>query len=275
MCVIAICPAHLRPSLATVTACATANPHGAGVAWREGNRVLWRKGFSDPGELKAFIDGIKGEAVTHFRWASVGEPVPALCHPFPVSGKPSTALQGAARRVLFHNGTWSQWRNAVDELGLELDGPVSDTRVAAATVSHVGDIAIRRMPGRWVVMTAKGLDTYGDFQTRKGIRYSNLNWVSHLPENLQGGPVRIVDEHGSGAGLVQPDLRRFELLPSQCEPPDADKAEGWSSSLQRMADKTGRAIRDIETGQTFTPRSCAKQFDYRRWYREQQEGRGD
>ena len=71
MCVILVCPGNVRPDRATLDACHEANPHGAGVAWREDGEVRWMKGL-DPGELEALIARLPGEIVIHFRWASVG-----------------------------------------------------------------------------------------------------------------------------------------------------------------------------------------------------------
>ena len=40
MCVILVCPGNVRPDRATLDACHEANPHGAGVAWRDDGAVL-------------------------------------------------------------------------------------------------------------------------------------------------------------------------------------------------------------------------------------------
>ena len=112
MCVILVCPANVRPDRATLDACHRANPHGAGVAWREDDEVRWSKGL-EPDELEPLIAGLPGEIVIHFRWASVGEVTPKLCHPFPITASATTRLTGHARAVLFHNGTWGEWRETL------------------------------------------------------------------------------------------------------------------------------------------------------------------
>ena len=53
------------------------------------------------------------EIVIHFRIASVGEVTPKLCHPFPVTACATTRFSGHARAVLFHNGTWGDWRETL------------------------------------------------------------------------------------------------------------------------------------------------------------------
>ena len=84
MCVILICPGGVRPDRPTLEACHEANPHGAGVAWRQDGGVRWLKGLDVP-RLASLLPRLPGEVVVHFRWASVGDVAPALCHPFPVT----------------------------------------------------------------------------------------------------------------------------------------------------------------------------------------------
>lgn len=96
---------------------------------------------------------LSGEIVIHFRWASVGEVTPELCHPFPVTSKATTRLSGQARAVLFHNGTWGQWRDTLRRMPRHRspDGLLSDTRVAASVVDLCGMDLLEGLPGRWVV----------------------------------------------------------------------------------------------------------------------------
>jgi predicted glutamine amidotransferase len=72
MCVILVCPKNVRPDRATLESCHRANPHGAGVAWREDGEVRWSKGL-EPAELDRIVRTLPGEIVIHFRLASVGE----------------------------------------------------------------------------------------------------------------------------------------------------------------------------------------------------------
>ena len=89
-------------------------PIPTGPGWRgaKTTRCAGSKGL-EPEELEPLIAGLAGEIVIHFRWASVGEVTPKLCHPFPVTARATTRLSGHARAVLFHNGTWSQWRETL------------------------------------------------------------------------------------------------------------------------------------------------------------------
>ena len=182
MCVILVCPAKIRPDRETLDACHKANPHGAGVAWRDGDRVRWSKGL-DPDELEPLIAGLSGEIVVHFRWASVGEVTPKLCHPFPITASATTRLSGHARAVLFHNGTWTDWREMLRRMpGGRVAGLLSDTRVAASLVDLCGIDALERLPGRWVFFERDFTELLGDWQRWRGMKVSNLGFERHLPD---------------------------------------------------------------------------------------------
>jgi hypothetical protein len=181
MCVILVCPENIRPDSATIAACHRANPHGAGVAWREDGEVHWSKGL-EPDEVEKLIAGLTGEIVIHFRIASVGEVTPKLCHPFPVTACATTRLSGHARAVLFHNGTWSDWRENLRRMPRHRmpDELLSDTRVAASLVDLCGVDVLDRLPGRWVFFDRDFTELYGDWREWDGIRVSNLGFTHQL-----------------------------------------------------------------------------------------------
>lgn len=184
MCVILVCPPQVRPDIDVLKACHTANPHGAGVAWRQGGQVHWQKNLGAE-EVDSLIAGIEGELVIHFRWASVGGVDPQLCHPFPVDRGASTKLIGKAARLLFHNGTWSGHRSALEfvekKQERKVGGPISDTRVVALLVDHMRDNSVlKHIEGRFVLYSAKSTKLYGDWRTWRGMRVSNLGFVYEL-----------------------------------------------------------------------------------------------
>lgn len=180
MCVILVCPKIVRPDRAIIEACHRANPHGAGVAWREDGEVHWMKGL-EPDELEALIAGLSGEIVIHFRIASVGEVTPRLCHPFPVTTCATTRLSGHTRAALFHNGTWFDWRETLRRMPRgRVGGLLSDTRVAASLVDLCGTDVLDRLPGRWVFFDRDFTQLYGEWQKWRGMRVSNLYFTSHL-----------------------------------------------------------------------------------------------
>lgn len=182
MCVILVCPETVRPSPEVLYACHEANPHGAGVAWREGGRVRWQKNLTT-GELVTLLRQLEGEVVIHFRWASVGGVDPRLCHPFPVTPKANVSLSGMAETVLFHNGTWSGYEDALERLSEERElpaAPMSDTRAAALMVNVEGPDALQHLPGRWVWMNARETRLFGPWEEWRGMRLSNSHFVPRL-----------------------------------------------------------------------------------------------
>ena len=184
MCVIIVCPPKVRPGLNTLMACAAANPHGAGVAWRAKGEVRWTKNLG-PIEVHQLLRKLKGEVVIHFRWASVGGVSPELCHPFPVNKSAQTALVGKARRVLFHNGTWGGFKDALAYIEKtekrKVGGPISDSRVMALLVNHLHDPdLLQSVDGRFVLMGTPTTNLFGDWREWHGMRCSNLGFLYEL-----------------------------------------------------------------------------------------------
>ena len=189
MCVILVCPeSSARPSREVLEACHQANPHGAGLAWRERKRVRWMKNL-DVDDTEALLAELPGEVVIHFRWASVGGIDADLCHPFPVTATAKTDLFGEADSVLFHNGTWSAYEEALRLLRKERGkriprGPMSDTRAAAICLHAIGPRLLPKLPGRWVWMSATRTRLYGSWCDFEGMKVSNL-WFLPRPERAE------------------------------------------------------------------------------------------
>jgi hypothetical protein len=221
MCVILVCPDEtLRPDRAVLDACHASNPHGAGVAWREGGRVRWMKNL-EPDDLEALLPELPDEIVIHFRWASVGGVDADLCHPFPVTRKAETDLFGTADAVLFQNGTWGAYDVALRRLTTERGkriprGPMSDTR-AAALCAHVhGRRVLSKLPGRWVWMDGTQTRLYGDWEKHRGMLASNLHFVRRI--------VRVSDRDRPDADESPTDLCQPDLW--SCERPQNGAANG-------------------------------------------------
>jgi hypothetical protein len=178
MCVALICPPKVRPSLPLLEACHRANPHGAGIAWRERGRIHYRKGLRYS-EVHQLAGEKAGELVIHFRWASVGGVDPGLCHPFPITAAAELKPGGTAAAVLFHNGTWHDWPDALPEIG-DLAGPLSDTRIAAALSAQIGTRHLRRLPGRWAVMKRSEIELHGEWLQYRGMLVSNRAFERYL-----------------------------------------------------------------------------------------------
>lgn len=133
-----------RPSDDVLLRADDKNPDGIGIAWREKGQVRWEKGLN----IEQLLSRLHSKPlpfpnVIHFRQATVGGEISALCHPFVASPTASTALKGSAKSVLFHNGHWSPWEFKLRENLLDRGrkipaGPWSDSRALAWFVGVYG-----------------------------------------------------------------------------------------------------------------------------------------
>lgn len=194
MCVAAIisCPV----SLDYLRKMAESNPHGGGVAWPDAASGLMRfkKGLTAE-EIHALQES--GELtfpyLLHFRWATAGDKVPEMTHPFPVGIRALFGeLEGAAEQVLIHNGTmsWAQqkyWVPNTDylyHLPWELINRASDTAIAAWLLAEPGSQDILKAL-QWATCLASVQDgqlvteTTGEWDEFEGNKYSNLHWLPY------------------------------------------------------------------------------------------------
>ena len=109
------------------------------------------------GKIDKLARTIKGELVIHFRIASVGGVCDELRHPFPVTQKSKLAARGRTGAVLFQNGTWGGYTEALrfaKSEGHKLpEGDMSDARAAAFLVSIYGHKFLAKCgSSRWVYM---------------------------------------------------------------------------------------------------------------------------
>gem|GEM_PF-1379859 len=184
-----IIPKDVRPSLETLRLCERANPHGGGIAWRTAGSVEWLK-TNDVAEIDKLALKMKGELVIHFRIASIGAVCNELRHPFPISKKSKLDERGRTGSVLFQNGTWSGYAEALkfaEGEGHKVpEGEMSDSRAAAFLVSIYGHEFLKKCGySRWVVMSGTETTRYGDWYKRDGIYFSNLHWLPSAPPKCQ------------------------------------------------------------------------------------------
>lgn len=148
MCLIAIVQdEEHRPSRTMIDKAWNENPHGGGIAWREGEGknavVRWKKGL-DLIEMQQMIKDLPMPFIPHFRKKSVGEITKTMCHPFEVSLDASLELEGETKGyVFFHNGTWQKWDDFTLDTAMKSgaklpDGKWSDTRAMAWLSSVLG-----------------------------------------------------------------------------------------------------------------------------------------
>lgn len=168
-----------RPTLRQLELCEVANSHGSGIAWADGKRVRYAKNWSVE-KIHAHLAAVAGPAIIHFRIASVGGVKADLCHPFPITHAAELQQHGSARRVIFHNGTWSDWRRYADHFSITYPRkePVSDTRVAASIVARFGfDWLERADYCRWAMLDADGIHRIGQWVKVGPCHYSNNYWL--------------------------------------------------------------------------------------------------
>lgn len=139
------------PTLDVMKRAEEQNSDGAGIAWveqspteKEKNRTIvhWKKNLTADEVFKVMKD-LKLEKhlpnyhfIIHFRAASIGGKSERLCQPFPIEKGVSTDLEGTAKKVLFHNGTYHRWDDDMKVVsfagGAEVPfGPWNDSRMLA------------------------------------------------------------------------------------------------------------------------------------------------
>lgn len=200
MCVAIVAESKL-PDHKTLIKCEDANPDGGGIAWldEESHLVRWKKGLSAT-EINDLIEAkdIRPPCFIHFRIATAGGKDQSLCHPFPVTRRVSTELEGTAARVLMHNGHWDGWSTRLlfgvisKESGKMPAGKWSDTRAMAYLVGRYGDQMMDLIPAANKIATLDKTGkvvTSGFFTERDGIKYSNMSWDyrSVRPKIVQTG----------------------------------------------------------------------------------------
>ena len=164
------------------------------MAWRAKGRVRWLKNAS-VSDLLRELPKIRGEVVIHFRWASVGGVDARLCHPFPVTPRANVSLSGNADAVLFQNGTWGGYKDALMRLEAVRKtplptAPMSDTRAAALVVHTTGPDVLHKLPGRWVWMSSAETKLFGPWEDYQGMRVSNtgFTWRLRRPSSRPKAP---------------------------------------------------------------------------------------
>jgi hypothetical protein len=169
------------PTLEELRQMESENPHGAGLAWAQGNSIRYRKGLT-AGQVFALAQTLPRPFLLHFRWATHGPKVARLTHPFPLGYRAitSTALRGKAPAVLIHNGVWREYEKYAPGWIKAFPEP-SDTAVAALLAEYDEDW-LDVVPWSTAVGRAAGggrmdVTLRGSWTEHKGNLYSNLNWI--------------------------------------------------------------------------------------------------
>lgn len=161
------------------------NPHGAGIACVKQGRLFFMKGL-DADAIFGLqqVGAISFPYLLHFRWATLGDKIPELCHPFPIGPRALLGeTVGFADSVLIHNGTWNRFEHHIpinSEIPAAVIDHASDTAIAAWLMQDNPDVIKEIMWATAVASVKNGeLDvvTRGTWSQHEGNWYSNLNWV--------------------------------------------------------------------------------------------------
>lgn len=191
MCVIVYCENDKIPEFETFQKCWDDNSHGAGIAWfNDKGTVSYIKGIKDVLDLYDIALLTPTPFVMHFREKSFGsaggEINELLTHPFEITEESELKLTGEADRVLFQNGTVSEWNMYLAAAGMEPNGLTSDARALARIISkHKNNDFLLKIPGVYVVMDGKEKKclSYGKFQEDNKSYFSNLKWKWYKSNN--------------------------------------------------------------------------------------------
>ena len=186
MCVILV-PTKEHPSAEILTAAETVNPHGGGIAWRNNQgKLSYQKGI-DTAKILEIIQEKNPPLpyVIHYRIASVGEVCPKLTHPFPVNKQVRLKTKGIENNaLLFHNGTWSEWKESIMPFSGAKDFPEgnyhdwSDSRALAYMAYKTKRGFLKFIDEKIAIIEKNGnVDLYGYWKKHQDIWCSNLNHV--------------------------------------------------------------------------------------------------
>lgn len=185
MCIIVVKPSGEEiPDNITLERCFMNNPDGAGMMFREGDKVHIEKGFMTPRDLIDTLQwmeediGLTGrDVVFHFRLATHGEKSPGCTHPFPLSKniEDLTALSINTRAGIAHNGILYQYAPGKGSR-------ISDTMVFVRDMAHNGidektHYMMKNGRGqKFCLLAVDHLFIYGDFLYEEGLYFSNNSY---------------------------------------------------------------------------------------------------
>ena len=212
------------------------NPDGLGLAWVDGDRAKYRKGLS-LGEAIKMSKALPLPYVLHARWATEGEVTDELCHPFPVTMRSAQRTNGRAKRVLFHNGHWSDWKETVKRAEMRYDctlpdGLMSDSRAMAWLVAVLGEGILEMSHGqKFAIVDATGVYMYGDgWKKWNGYMVSNTRWLQ-TPKlkqrtgyltNLTNQRYQWVDKRAASGFTRRSQQTNSNATPKASKPATAD-----------------------------------------------------
>lgn len=216
MCVI-FATQETRPTAAQVKAAYESNPRGAGIAYRTEENgvkgVRWKKGMNLE-QAQAMAEKAPLPYVLHFRIPSVGPDKPQFNHPFVIGPNADIATEGfTASDLLFHNGTWQQWRSEMPRIAMTCGekiplNPWSDSRAMAFAAYCAGLGFLTFLDERVVVFGPNILEIFSPnswSRVASGLWASNMGWQSSSRTSYTGSASTNVGGAKKSAEVLLPD----------------------------------------------------------------------
>ena len=75
---------------------------------------------------------------------------------------------------------------------------MSDSRAVAALVHHKGAKLLKKLPGRWAVMTHKEIELFGDWHPWNGLLVSNTSFTPYLAQSARKPTLSSSRPHAAG-----------------------------------------------------------------------------
>lgn len=211
------------PSDKIISRCFEANQNGAGIMYRNENKIHIKKGFMTVDVLKTAITEIgqtinlkKTDVCLHFRISTTGSSIPQNCHPFPLSNNIDDlkSLEIITDKGICHNGILTDYSKLHNE-----KTDLSDTMYFSKMLSGVNDrflqnvISAHAINSRFCLMTARKTIVWGLIND-KGLFYSNTSYKPSIAVNQYVNPYaanwnnyRYID----GIDIPDKDYRQTDL----------------------------------------------------------------
>ncbi len=238
MCVIAV-NEEVRMTKEHVEKMWVANPAGGGVAWRDGDVVVWRKGLEED-EMIELCATVPLPFIAHFRVPSGGFGASkALTHPFPITKDVDLALEGRTKgAVLFHNGHWKDWKEtslktAVAQSRSKLPtGRWSDTRAMAWAASHYGLGILEFIDEKVIVFTPSVIEVFQPLGWSKvdGLWVSNKGWEHRVTTSMQ--VTHNAYKHNGGGGQLNQQPNYHTTPPASMTPTPPSVGPAMSNEVK-------------------------------------------
>ena len=163
------------PTKEILSTAEASNSHGGGMAWIDDAKgvVRWEKGMHVKAQFimdKIEQENIQLPIVIHFRIATHGAVDSPLCHPFALTeGNDDLSESGCdSEGVLFHNGVWSDYSDYAMKVAMNKsvkipDGDLSDSRIMAWLVRHLGQNYLGFIDEKVLVLRPEGILRFGEW----------------------------------------------------------------------------------------------------------------